>query len=88
MQRQFLSRLGSSQFQYFSEKKLVFQPEPDPNKKVETRKPTRTRTRPDFGFESGRVGSGIFQGFLPVITITGNYHYRMIFSLPLPLPER
>ena len=29
-----------------------------------------------------------FQGLLTVITITGNYHYRIIFSLPLPLPER
>ena len=33
------------------------------------------------------------QGLLTVITITGNYHYRMIFSLPLhhyrklPLPH-
>ena len=33
-------RLSSSKFQYFSEKKLVFKPEPDPNKigKTETKK--------------------------------------------------
>ena len=54
----FSSRLGSSKFQNFSEKKLVFKPEPDPNKKLETRKPTRTEIKLVFkpGFESGRSG--------------------------------
>ena len=54
VQIKFSSRLGSSKFQYFSESKLVL----DLNKKVET------RTRPDFGFESGRARTDYWAEFM------------------------
>ena len=61
-----INQISSSKFQYFSEKKLVFKPEPDPNKKVETRKPTQTRQKlvfkpePDPISGLSRVGSVFF----------------------------
>ena len=42
-------------FQYFSEKKLVFKPEPDPNKKVETRKKLVFKPEPDPISDLSRV---------------------------------
>ena len=51
---------------------MVFKPEPDPNKKVETRKPTRTRKElvikpePDPISGLSRVGSGFFRFEYPM----------------------
>ena len=64
---QIFFKTSIKQVSIFFLKKLVFKPEPDPNKKVKPRKPTRTlkkfviKPEPDPISGLSRVGSGFFR---------------------------